>query len=309
MRIARTHYDVLGVDRTATSAEIRGRYRTLVKALHPDALVGATAVPTGSSERLAMVNAAWEVLGDPVRRARYDATLPPVPRHPPGEDAEVAGTVQRWQRIADGGFVHLFPAPPSWPGGTDMYADFIRMDGFKSPLVAPGLLRLQPRPGADFSALANLRPGEIAMFLAPPTGVSISDSDIAHLSDQSRLSVLHVPQARVGDAGVEALRSLPELRVLNLYGTALSDAGLASIARWQNIRDLNIGATRLQGHGLAALAAMPHLRGLDLRNTKVTEDHLMVLRAAPALEWVDIDYLGWGARRRLKRAMPKVDFR
>jgi curved DNA-binding protein CbpA len=64
-----TYYDRLGVAATATAADIRSAYRDLARVLHPDRANGSP------SPRMAAVNEAWSVLGDPARRAQYDATL------------------------------------------------------------------------------------------------------------------------------------------------------------------------------------------------------------------------------------------
>lgn len=69
-----TWYDVLGVPVHATPDQLRSAHRAQVRALHPD--TRDPAVPTEDAEAaLRLVNSAWEVLGDPVRRAAYDDTL------------------------------------------------------------------------------------------------------------------------------------------------------------------------------------------------------------------------------------------
>jgi DnaJ domain len=71
-----THYEVLGIRRAASAAEIRTAYRELARRYHPDVSDDAAA------SAMAAVNEAWRVLGDPERRAAYDATLD-VPSAPP----------------------------------------------------------------------------------------------------------------------------------------------------------------------------------------------------------------------------------
>ena len=67
-------YQVLGVDRGASSDELRGVYRSHVRALHPDAR--DPSLPAGDADAaLRLVNQAWEVLGDPARREAYDEGL------------------------------------------------------------------------------------------------------------------------------------------------------------------------------------------------------------------------------------------
>jgi len=67
----RTHYEVLGVSRTATQEDIRRAYRALARSVHPDVARSTTS----ASETMAEVNSAWSVLSDPVRRREYDRSL------------------------------------------------------------------------------------------------------------------------------------------------------------------------------------------------------------------------------------------
>lgn len=64
-----THYELLGVPPTATQTQIRDAYRAAARARHPDR-AGERSAP-----EMAAVNEAYRILGDPVRRQRYDAEL------------------------------------------------------------------------------------------------------------------------------------------------------------------------------------------------------------------------------------------
>lgn len=67
-----THYDTLGVAPSATDAEVREAYRRLAREHHPDRLGHGSAAATFSMPE---INEAYRVLGDPARRAVYDASL------------------------------------------------------------------------------------------------------------------------------------------------------------------------------------------------------------------------------------------
>jgi molecular chaperone DnaJ len=79
-----THYDVLGVTSTATSAEVRQAYRDRARRLHPDAIAGRPASEIAAARRAMQdLNEAWRVLRDPATRAAYDRSLrAPVTRSP-----------------------------------------------------------------------------------------------------------------------------------------------------------------------------------------------------------------------------------
>ncbi|GAB3301256.1 J domain-containing protein [Parasphingorhabdus pacifica] len=58
------YYELLGVDRGASAADIKSAYRTLARTMHPD--MG------GTSGTFRLLQEAYETLNDPVRRAAYD---------------------------------------------------------------------------------------------------------------------------------------------------------------------------------------------------------------------------------------------
>ena len=64
----RDYYEVLGVERGASDAEIKSAYRRLAKKYHPDLNPGDKEAEAAFKE----VNEAYEVLSDDQKRARYD---------------------------------------------------------------------------------------------------------------------------------------------------------------------------------------------------------------------------------------------
>jgi curved DNA-binding protein CbpA len=72
------HYEVLGVAHDADGSEVRRAYLRLAREHHPDR-------SGGDPDRMRAVNAAWAVLGDPMRRRQYDldqALRRPAPEQP-----------------------------------------------------------------------------------------------------------------------------------------------------------------------------------------------------------------------------------
>ena len=116
-------YKVLQVDPEAEDEVIAAAYRRLARKYHPD-----TASGVESSGRMEAINAAWEVIGDPKRRAAYDR-----------ERAVAAAMARR----GDGGAASSGAAPAPGAG--------------PRPAPAPG-----PAP-APWPASASARPGA-----APP---------------------------------------------------------------------------------------------------------------------------------------------
>ena len=64
------YYQALGVPRTASSDEIRKAFRTLARQFHPD--VAKEKNKKAAEEKFKTINEAYEVLGDPEKRKKYD---------------------------------------------------------------------------------------------------------------------------------------------------------------------------------------------------------------------------------------------
>ena len=64
----RDPYDILGVDRSATQDEIKGAFRRLASQHHPDKNPG----DDSAQQRFKELNAAYQILSDPQKRAAFD---------------------------------------------------------------------------------------------------------------------------------------------------------------------------------------------------------------------------------------------
>ncbi len=71
MATERSYYEILGVDRSASDADIKRAFRKLAQQWHPD-----VSQDPGSAERFKEINEAYQVLSDPQRRQVYDTFGP-----------------------------------------------------------------------------------------------------------------------------------------------------------------------------------------------------------------------------------------
>lgn len=86
------HYALLGLTRDVSAADLKDRYRLLMRLIHPDFSAGAAGRwPADGAVR---VNLAYDTLSSAVKRHAYDATLGTPPPHAPGriEHRRVAPT-------------------------------------------------------------------------------------------------------------------------------------------------------------------------------------------------------------------------
>lgn len=141
----RDPYATLGVPRTATAEEIKKAYRRLAKRHHPDVNPG----DKKSEERFKDVSGAFDVLGDPKRRALWDEFGELSTR--PGFDEAKARAYRDYQRTGTGGEGGGFEGFSGFPGFDpndlgDLFGDvFARRRQAEARRRGPP----PPEPGAD----------------------------------------------------------------------------------------------------------------------------------------------------------------
>ena len=88
--MSESHYELIGVESDASKDEIRSAYRERIEELRGKAEKGRSdQVRDGARAETARLNAAWQVLADPVQRQRYDSELSgDVPTTEPDEQEE-----------------------------------------------------------------------------------------------------------------------------------------------------------------------------------------------------------------------------
>jgi curved DNA-binding protein CbpA len=134
------HYEVLQVHPRAESDVIRAAYRVLARKYHPD--------HGGDPRRMIALNDAWDVLGDPERRAQYDAS-----RARPGTASapSAAGTATPAARPSP----FARPATPPPAAATDNDPTAVRSDAHVASASWSDVVRAGPPPGRPSGTVLN----------------------------------------------------------------------------------------------------------------------------------------------------------
>jgi DnaJ-class molecular chaperone len=175
----RNPYDVLGVPKGASEAEVKKAFRRAAKQHHPD----QNRNDPRAAERFAEVNAAYEILGDGPKRAQFDRGEIGPDGKPKfqgfdgfggGASGPSAEDLFRQFRNMGGGFGGGRAGPGA--GGFDAGDIFGRMFSDQAERARGGQRqqRAQPQPGADAAVTMTLTLEDIAKGepkrVALPTG-------------------------------------------------------------------------------------------------------------------------------------------
>jgi DnaJ-class molecular chaperone len=156
----RNPYDVLGVPKGASEAEVKKAFRRAAKLHHPDRNRDDPRAP----ERFAELNTAYEILGDSAKRAQFDRGE----IGPDGKPKGFEGMGGAGGHSADDLFRHFRNmgggrAAGQQAGGFDASDIFGRMFGDTAERARnPGQRRAQPQPGADAAVTLTVTLEDIA---------------------------------------------------------------------------------------------------------------------------------------------------
>src|SRR5882757_11016020 len=103
-------YEVLGVAKSASEAEIKKAFRALAKKHHPDKHAGDAA----AQKRFQEISGAYDILGDKDKRAQYDAGAIGADGNPRGFDPRQGGGFRQGNPFGSGG----------GPGGREFHFSF-----------------------------------------------------------------------------------------------------------------------------------------------------------------------------------------
>lgn len=104
-------YQVLGVPSGATVVAIKRRWRELAREHHPDRAAGDTEEAARLTAEMARINAAYDLLRDPVRRSQYDGSA----EGRRARDAAGGGAMANFDDELDNSTPSGPPPPPRTP--------------------------------------------------------------------------------------------------------------------------------------------------------------------------------------------------
>ena len=151
-------YGVLGLSHIASTVEIKRRWRELAREHHPDRAARANGDGLETERlttRMARINAAYDLLRDPVRRARYDAS----PQARRSREAETRGS-----------------GAAAWAGGGD-YRDRAAGGPPRTPVSRPVTARFDTSAAFHRRNATSVR-GPLPLAGHPPMGRRQGDSDL-----------------------------------------------------------------------------------------------------------------------------------
>ncbi|WP_348788100.1 DnaJ domain-containing protein [Leifsonia sp. NPDC080035] len=198
---APTPYEILGVSSTVSQEELRRAYRRLARETHPDT--------GGTAAAFQAVQAAWELVGDPQDRARYDSGESLVMDAVSGESGSggFSATVHPTRSSSRGGAT-VRPRSYGHPGGQarerflTLMREWMGRGAEPADPYDPALVRSAPREIRQLLAVALAEEATARAVSSLGIGFTIWNDVAVHPASDAKLD--HIV---LGPAGLFAIRS------------------------------------------------------------------------------------------------------
>jgi len=169
----RDPYEILGVSKTASEAEIKKAFRNLAKKHHPD----TQTADKNAQKKFQEISGAYDIVGDKEKRAKYDAGEIDAAGNPRGFDPRQGGGFRPGGPFGGGSGARDFHFTWDNAGG-EAQESFSAEDIFADLLGGRGRRgRTQPMRGEDFSVATTISFDEAARGgtrrVVVPTGEQI----------------------------------------------------------------------------------------------------------------------------------------
>jgi len=124
----------------------------------------------------------------------------------------------------------------------------------------------------------------------PFNGIGLSDGEMVHIRELSRLEALYLNRCEITDSGLEHVKKLNRLEELSLRGTQVTDTGLEYLNGLTNLQMLYLDGTQVTDAGLEHLEKLTKLERLNLSRTGVTDVGIRHLTGLTNLKTLDLEY-------------------
>jgi curved DNA-binding protein len=194
------YYEILGVPRTASDNEIKKNFRKLARQYHPDVAKDKKK----AEDKFKEINEAYEVLGDPAKRKKYDelganwksgADFHP----PPGWEGFTGGQAFRGRGTGDQEFEFHF-------GGTGFSDFFEQLFGSRIRGAAGGFGRTAGFEDEEFAERGRDIEGDILVTLEEALRGSVRTVNVRHTVGRSVKTETHQVKIPPGVTDGQKLR-------------------------------------------------------------------------------------------------------